>query len=179
MKLRCTKRHLRDSTATNKKCGGFYAFLQWILDLCYYYINFYIYCKFLRHFLLQFFFLLFFPVMNEKAFLQTYSSCWMCAWRSLSKGSSARSMCTWAPPCWFGNTRGSASPLLRLKPTQNVKKSRGSERSRTGRLTHLQMFLLLKTFLSPEVLILKTSGLGSFRVLQSSVLLLCLYKSHE
>lgn len=58
--------------------------------------------------------------MSEKVFLPTCSRCWMCVWRSPSRGSSGHSTCTWAPPCWSGSTPGSTSPPVRPGPTRSA-----------------------------------------------------------
>lgn len=42
--------------------------------------------------------------MNEKVFLLTSCSCWMCVWRFLSKEWPGLSTCMWALPCLCGNT---------------------------------------------------------------------------
>lgn len=72
---------------------------------------------------------------NEKAFLPTYSSCWMCVWRSLNKGSSAHWTCTWAPPCWSGNTLGNILPPAQVKSAQNTTDEESSQCSITWHLT--------------------------------------------
>lgn len=61
-----------------------------------------------------------FTAMSEKVFLPTCSRCWMCVWRSPSRGSSGHLTCTWVPPCWSGSTPGSTSPPVRPRPTRGA-----------------------------------------------------------
>ena len=44
---------------------------------------------------------------NVKGFQRIWSSSWMCAWRFLSRASSAPSTSTWVGRCWSGSTPGS------------------------------------------------------------------------
>lgn len=124
-----------------------------------------------------------FPVIGTsgKVFLPICSRCWTCAWRSLNKGSSARSMCMWVLPCWSGNIRGSISWPDQMTATHSAAEEEAEwaprkmlnltpvlNRFRHSVLMDLQDFhvlwgpvFCLASFWSAVILYLKSSGWGS------------------